>query len=332
MISDSKETFNQIDIRNENEFLRTLFRFERIKRNVCLPAIVTDVDDEKHTVDVLVLCNYVTPDGKEIKRAKLVDVPWMQMRHGGFFIDFPIDIGDTGWVFAADRENASIRENNSEEDSSNNKGPSIPEIRSIGEFQFGVFIPDSWCKQQEISKNKLAIGTRNNGKTRAHLAITKDGKVEVVGDKASIKADSDIDGELSIAKSVKVGLDAEISGTAYISRNLYVDGKVFVNGKAISDDSSKDPSEPSEPTEPTGDLQVDNNLTVGGTAQIGSNTTIGVDMEVTGKITATGRIYANGDIVISDVSKIIVGNRRLKTVSISGNRVLATGGTLVSGI
>lgn len=191
-MADIKQSFNQVDIEREDEFIHTILRFYKIQQNICLPAIVRKVYPEKHTVDAELLCSYVTTDGKEIKRALLSEIPWKQMRHGGFFIDFPISVGDTGWVIAGDRDSEKIRESNSDTDISKNKGSAMPETNGIDEFQYGVFIPDSWAKPNEKAKDSLVIGTRdNNGNVNGYISLDKNGGFEVDNDNGHIELSSD---------------------------------------------------------------------------------------------------------------------------------------------
>ena len=191
-MADIKQSFNQVDIEREDEFIHTILRFYKIQQNICLPAIVRKVYPEKHTVDAELLCSYVTTDGKEIKRALLSEIPWKQMRHGGFFIDFPISVGDTGWVVAGDRDSEKIRESNSDTDISKNKGSTMPETNGIDEFQYGVFIPDSWAKPFKNAENNLVIGKiDSNGKEKGFIEITSDGLLKVTKNSKTISIDTE---------------------------------------------------------------------------------------------------------------------------------------------
>lgn len=243
-MADIKQSFNQVDIEREDEFIHTILRFYKIQQNICLPAIVRKVYPEKHTVDAELLCSYVTTDGKEIKRAELIDIPWLQINHGGFFIDFPISEGDTGWIIAGDRDSEKIRENNSNTNVSQNKGSGKPETFGIGEFQYGVFIPDSWAKPNEKAKDSLVIGARDDdGNVNGYIGLDKNGGFEVDNDNGHIELSSD--GSIILSNKncvIKVSAD----GNCVVSNDngkieLTLDGTFRINksDKTIEIDPTK---------------------------------------------------------------------------------------------
>ena len=152
--------------------------------NVCFPAcIYGPYDKETRTVTVLPLVKYKDFDGKETEFKKRQPFPMFvrRIRCGGFAIETPLHVGDTGWVIASDRVTSDLREKGRKTtdvladdvsvDTINEEYQSEPKVQSTHTFLSGFFIPDSWsdvdyqtrfkdAEDLEVDANKdLYIGT-----------------------------------------------------------------------------------------------------------------------------------------------------------------------------
>jgi len=155
-VKDIIPSFDHSEIATEKGLMATLMRFEKMKRESCMPAIVTAVNAD-HTVDLYILVRKKIPTVKGPvfqTRKELKNIPWMQMRHGSYAIDWPIKRGDTGWLFAADRANGYTRLENAKENVDENKGPCDLEADGLCEYTYGMFIPDSWFDDDRYHENK----------------------------------------------------------------------------------------------------------------------------------------------------------------------------------
>ena len=165
--------------------LLSLFDNFKVNLNVCVPAIVTKVNEDKTrmvTVQPIPNRKFRTESGLvDIKRGE-VTVPCMTFIHGGYILSSPLFVGDTGWLIAGDRDAIEALKKNStipQKDKSDNKGPQSIESYSVNEFDFGFFIPDSWANLPETYeklKDNFSFGTAD-GKT--YVTITKDGECKI---------------------------------------------------------------------------------------------------------------------------------------------------------
>lgn len=70
--------------------------------------------------------------------------------HGGFYVEHPIMEGETGWVFAADRNTSLVRQYNSSDYPDKNAGAQTPNNdKNLHKSHFGFFIPDRWITVKE---------------------------------------------------------------------------------------------------------------------------------------------------------------------------------------
>lgn len=116
--------------------------------NVCEPVEVVKVYNDR-TVVVQPLTKMVSGDKKNNTYAeKIVEpirVSLMTENHGGFFVEHPVMKGDTGWVFASDRNTSLIKQYNSSDIPSDNEGAQIPnDDQNLHKSHFGFFMPDRW--------------------------------------------------------------------------------------------------------------------------------------------------------------------------------------------
>lgn len=124
---------------------------------ICFPCCVYSFDRTSHRAVVMPLVKQAFYNGEWVYlRRKTFETTVRNIQAGGFTIDFPLYIGDTGWVFASDRDTMllkrdggltnSVLEGSREisliEDSYQQK-PNTPILNSQAH---GFFLPDNWGK------------------------------------------------------------------------------------------------------------------------------------------------------------------------------------------
>lgn len=149
----SDKPMAETDIRLALEAFR-----DGIYRNfqVCFPACVYSYDKGSHKADIMPLVKQAYYDGKwnYIRRGIIKGVTVRNIQCGGFTIEIPIHIGDTGWVFSSDRDTQLIKKDGALTNSVLAKGRSIPILEddyqqipnqlSLHDFTQGFFLPDNW--------------------------------------------------------------------------------------------------------------------------------------------------------------------------------------------
>ena len=152
--------FNRDEIATEAGFFDVMFRLHDIKRECVMPARVISYDRENHLASVQPLVQKFkeTSQGKSFwNRDTYENIPVLFSRHGGFVIDFPIDVGETGYLIATDRPNTLARLKNSDWDASKNKGPQPPDDESLSSFEHGLFVPCSFQNFPLSDENKTNL-------------------------------------------------------------------------------------------------------------------------------------------------------------------------------
>lgn len=99
----------------------------------CLPAKIIKVDRAKNRVQVQPLITRLKTDGGTLSRAPIIDIPIVNISGGGFIINFPLQVGDLGWVFACDRDITLFKKSYSE---------AKPNTIRKHTFEDSIFLPD----------------------------------------------------------------------------------------------------------------------------------------------------------------------------------------------
>lgn len=147
---------------------------ECINRNlhICFPACVYSYDRSTHRATVMPLVKQAFYDEKWFYlRRQPFEVSVRTIQAGGFSIDFPLFVGDTGWVFSSDRNTLFLKQNGSLTNSVLAKDRPIQIVEDEyqtqpADFQIhslvnGFFIPDNWgpWEPHRFKDNpKLAVG------------------------------------------------------------------------------------------------------------------------------------------------------------------------------
>lgn len=184
----AQNTYDRGVVESTVGFYKTLFHLHDAKAMSCLPAIVESYDKEAHIVEVKPLVQFVKRGiDKELPFDRpIYKVPVHFISQGGFAIEFPLFRGDTGMLFAVDREWETAREKNAtpltepqediNKDSEGNKGAQPPDSLGYANFEYGFFLPMSFSRSSDKEGEGISIERRETDDTTADIIrLTKDG-------------------------------------------------------------------------------------------------------------------------------------------------------------
>lgn len=130
------DNFSNIDS-SQDESLSSTFDFinNKIKQglNIMLPCQVLAVDRKKNRVKVLPLIALLKTNGETMSRAIIDDIPICNLSAGGFIINFPIKVGDFGYIKSNDRDISLFKQSYKS---------SKPNTTRKNDFADSIFIPD----------------------------------------------------------------------------------------------------------------------------------------------------------------------------------------------
>ena len=171
-----------------------------------LPAKVVKVDRTTGRVSVQPMVQMGDTGGNKITRAVVPNIPIMTMGAGGIFASFPVQIGDLGFVFAADRDTSLFYQSNG--------GMDWPNTERLHQFGDGGFLP------LKLFNFSIAGGVLSDG----FSLQTDDGSTFV-----TLKA-----GEVQITSAmVKIVGDIEHTGNLVRMGDTTTTGAVTNNGKDV---------------------------------------------------------------------------------------------------
>ncbi|WEC87828.1 baseplate [Pseudomonas phage PA_LZ7] len=162
-----------------------------------IPAQVVQYDRAENIATIQPLITWVDTEHNAVQRHQLVDIPVISMGAGGFHISFPIQQGDIGWIYAADRDTSQFLESLS---------MSKPNTGRIHKFEHGLFIPDVFRRYTINSEDSAAMVIQStSGATR----------ISIRGDNIKITAPSNVTVDTP---------QANFTGDVTIANTLVVNG------------------------------------------------------------------------------------------------------------
>lgn len=127
-----KPSFNPANSTNETGIFQEILKKFAKEFDVCLPAVVISYNRNTNIVTLQPAIDVVTTEGNKIQRAE-VKVPVHTLAGGGFFFNFPLNEGDTGYILACDRDISIFKQN---------LEISNPNTNRYHCFEDSFFIPD----------------------------------------------------------------------------------------------------------------------------------------------------------------------------------------------
>lgn len=173
--------FDRAKIKTPIGFFSTLFRLMRISEEFAIPAIVKKYDRNTGIAKVQPIVSNLADDINnqeiEIPRSEY-DVHVVRFAHGGYVVDAPLFVGDTGWLIAGDRNgtsaikaNSTILKEDQNDENSPNEGHKKPDDNSLKSFAWGFFIPDTWGITDFTEEDGLVVRGQRISVESDHVTI-----------------------------------------------------------------------------------------------------------------------------------------------------------------
>ena len=221
---------NYAALDNTVEFYENLIDRAVERIGVSLPCRIEKYDRAKHLADLRVMINWELLDGQIIEGCTIYDVTIRRMYAGGFIIDFPIQVGDTGWLIATDRDLDTVKAN---------RIPSLPSSPFRNTYASGFWIPDLWGSEDDLNN-------ANPEEMRIPLKIdsSDEGRLVIQNAKGTQKISVGQDDIKVFATTATVTAESvNINGPTNIKGNTSIDGTLSVTGDIQSKGVVKDSGE-----------------------------------------------------------------------------------------
>lgn len=217
-----------------------------------MPAKITKVNND-HTAYAQPLVRLMSSSSSIEQSPILVTTLWDF--HGDFEIHHPLNIGDTGWLIAADRNTDLVKQYNSEWNETKNQGAQSPnKDLNLHRYRFGFFLPDRWntgADKRLVPKELqecFYIRDRNGYvqmllDEEGTIAITAKSAVEIYGDLFTYDGETVFGGDVTVKGYLNANCDVKVDGKilcselevinkAKFDNDVTIDGSVYVNGKS----------------------------------------------------------------------------------------------------
>lgn len=206
------------------------FAFSQLMRSVdgMLPARVLAYDRAANRVQVELLIAMVSTSGTQVSRAQIANIPVINFGGGGYILNFPLTVGDLGFVLANDRDISLFLQNYSE---------APPNTMRVKSFSDGVFIPSVLANYTTTGEDGNAVLQSLDGTIRLSLspdAITMSAgsnSIEVKSTGVTITSPvTTVTGELVVQELTRMQAGFSCTGIATTIYSAYFGGNIYVNG------------------------------------------------------------------------------------------------------
>ena len=153
-----------------------------------LPAKVVKVDRTAGRVSVQPMIQMGDTGGNKITRAIVPNIPIMTMGAGGIFASFPVQVGDLGFVFAADRDTSLFNQSQG--------GMDWPNTERLHQFGDGGFLPLKLFNFS-IAGGVLSDGFSLQTDDGSTFVTLKAGEIQINATKVKIVGDVDTVGAIT---------------------------------------------------------------------------------------------------------------------------------------
>lgn len=178
-----------IDPANNDSLVGTIsFAFNKMMQNIngMMPAEVIAYDRENNRVQVQLLITMITTEGTQVPRPQIASLPVLILGGGNISLSFPINTGDLGWVFAADRDISLFLQSYAQ---------SPPNSNRIKNFSDGLFIPDA-MKSYNYSADTNGYFKLQSNDGKMSISMGKSttaphpNEIDIVADRVNINVNS----------------------------------------------------------------------------------------------------------------------------------------------
>jgi Phage protein Gp138 N-terminal domain len=163
-MSESRGNNPNIDPADNDTLVGTLrFVFNQLTRNVdgMLPARVLAYDRTANRVQVQIMIAMVSTSGAQVSRAQIANIPVVNFGGGGYILNFPLMVGDLGFVMANDRDISLFLQSYEE---------SPPNTLRVKSFSDAVFIPSVLSNYTTTGQDGNAVLQNLDGTVRISLS------------------------------------------------------------------------------------------------------------------------------------------------------------------
>ena len=219
--------------------------------DVCIPAIVKEYNRKENVVTVVPAINEWTATDEYIERAE-IKVPVFSFSGGGFMINFPLVVGDTGWLLACDRDISLFKQQLTQINPNTARTHCIEDSfffpDKVNKFNIDKgdennFVVQSLTRNLKLSFSKDAIkiyagAPKKDGQkeekeqaslislTQGEIAITTTEKLTATVKNANISAEENL-----TAKAKQATIEAQ---TINLKGKVVIDGNVEVSGNVTA--------------------------------------------------------------------------------------------------
>lgn len=228
MASSNPSGINPADVSSLSAAIDLALHCFSMKLENCLPAIVEEYDREKNIATIKPLIQITRlADDKVFSRNTLTKIPVISFGAGLFHISFPINKGDLGWIFAADRSIGNFLKELKE-------APALD--TNFHAFSNGIFIPDIF-RQYKINPEDAGamVIQSTDGATRIsirsdNIKVTAPVKVELDTPATHITGDVVIDKTLTVKQATELQTTLTVTQAATLNSTLTVAQAATVGG------------------------------------------------------------------------------------------------------
>lgn len=209
-----------LDPANNDSLAGTLmFAFSKFMQQIdgVLPAKVIAYDRTANRVQVAPQIALLTTDGSIVPRSQIASIPVLVLGGGGYFLNFPLNAGDLGWIIANDRDISLFLQSYDE---------SPPNTTRMFDFSDALFIPDVM--------RGYTIATEDNGNA---VLSNLDSSVRIALWPTMVKITAptiEIDGTLAVDGGITVtGIGStpiNLTGNVALTGVLAVTGDITATG------------------------------------------------------------------------------------------------------
>lgn len=210
MADQSPQKFLTNDVPADSETLTAamdfVLRMFKVELDQLLPARVVAFDRDLGRVNVKPVIHWVDMNDQAHSRPAINNVPVFTFGAGNMHINFPINEGDLGWIFACDRDISLFKQSMKE---------GAPNTGRLHSFSDAVFFPDVMRQYTINAEDSDALVIQTTDAT-TRISV-KPGQVKVTAPTQFIvdSPSTTFTGAVQIAETLTVAKDANINGIQF---------------------------------------------------------------------------------------------------------------------
>lgn len=199
------------------------FAFNKLMQQTdgMLPAKIVAYDRATNRAQVQILITLITTDGSRVSRPQVASLPVLRLGGGGYFLSFPLNPGDLGWIMANDRDISLFLQEYVE---------SPPNTSRIKNFSDALFIPDAMTGYTiDGADEDYPVLSNLDGTVKIVLKPTG---VEITSPLVTVNGDLFVTGTITGGEGISVsgGAGMSVTGDFNMTGNMLVNGNIGATG------------------------------------------------------------------------------------------------------